>query len=598
MADTPINDYYLIGGLRSSALISKEGSIDWLCLPYFDSPSIFARLLGSGGGSFSLDTQGFTLSSHYVPETAIVELNLVNQTTEVKLHDFMVPLDIYSLKTSQYLVRSVECKKGKASLTFKLDPEPDFARGSVHWQVGKDRLIAAFGQGTLIVHLPSRTIASRKPRFGFDITLNISSNETKDLILEYQPIDHAARNMPKNLEKITADFWRDWVKKGNFVNFCRDRLVRSAITLKLMQFAPTGAIVAAPTTSLPETIGGVRNWDYRYVWIRDATFTLYALHTMGYFEEAERFFDFIHTIIEKCAERQFDISLMYTIFGESVPDETSLVNLSGYKGSKPVRLGNGAALQFQLDVYGSLIDAVYFAAKRGLTSEHKGRMRKLVVNLVEKIEQTWQNPDSGIWEVRAGEQDFTYSKVMCWVGAERAVRLKDVLGLTDGDIKRCQNLASNIKNWIWKNCYDKKLGNFSQYPASKAIDATNYLFVLLQFLDKHDPETNKIIEATRKELCHHDVFVYRYLNQDGLPGKEGAFLLCSFWLISALAILENTKEARALFDKLEKFLAPNGLIAEEIDPASGQYLGNYPQAFSHIGYIMSAYYIDRYSHKH
>ncbi|MGH7238389.1 MAG: glycoside hydrolase family 15 protein, partial [Candidatus Saccharimonadales bacterium] len=287
----------------------------------------------------------------------------------------------------------MKCKTGEASLTFIFDPAPEYARGSVSWQIENDKLVAAFGQGTLILHLPNQSVVLHKTKSGFDIKLEIKSGETKELILEYQPIDLVENILPKKLEQVTVDFWRDWVNKGNFVTFCRDKLIRSAITLKLMQFAPTGAIIAAPTTSLPETVGGIRNWDYRYVWIRDATFTLYALHTLGYYEEAERFFDFIHSIVEKCADRQFDISLMYTIFGEAVPAEESLDGLSGYMKSKPVRLGNGAARQFQLDVYGSLIDAVYFATKRGLTSEHKGRMRKLVMNLVDKIEQTWQDSD-------------------------------------------------------------------------------------------------------------------------------------------------------------------------------------------------------------
>lgn len=591
--DSLIEDYFLIGGLRSGALVSKAGSIDWLCLPYFDSPSIFAQLVSKNGGSFSIDTTGFTTSSKYITDTAIVETILKSSATEVRLHDFMVPMDSTNLESPQYLVRKLSCQKGPASISFNFNPQPDYARSHVSWQQETNQLVAECGEGWLVLHLPDGS-SLKQHEAGYEISLELQKNDEKELILEYQPSQSETVKDTVDLERVTSDFWHDWISKGTFASFCRDNLVRSAITLKLLQFAPTGAIVAAPTTSLPEAIGGERNWDYRYVWIRDATFSLYAFHVLGYDDEAEQFFDFIEGVIEKCNDQEFDVSLMYTIFGEPVPAESTLHNLEGYKDSRPVRIGNGAVEQFQLDVYGALIDAVYFATKRGITDCRKDKLRPLVMDLVHKIEQSWQRPDSGIWEVRSGQQHFTYSKVMSWVGAERAMRLQDVLGFTSEDAAVCSDLADTIKQWIWDNCYSDETKNFGQFPGTDAADATNFLFVLLHFLDKHDPKTKEIISNTIRALCRQDVLVYRYLNDDGLGDREGAFVLCSFWLISALAIIEDTDESLRLFNIMESHLAPNGLIAEEIDVESGQYLGNYPQAFSHIGYIMSAFYLDKY----
>jgi GH15 family glucan-1,4-alpha-glucosidase len=286
---------------------------------------------------------------------------------------------------------------------------------------------------------------------------------------------------------------------------------------------------------------------------------------------------------------------MYTIWGKPVPKEKSLKHLSGYKNSAPVRIGNAAARQFQLDVYGALIDAIYFATKEKLIDGNKAKRRKLVMHLVHKIDELWQRPDHGIWEARVGQKHYTYSKVMAWVGADRAQRLAKNLDLKPADLKACRQLADSIKDWIWRNCYSKDREMLTQYPKKGYADATNFLFVLLQFLDKHQPLTRKIIDNTSKQLSHDKAIVYRYLKADGLPGDEGAFLLCSFWLISALAILEDVQAAKSLFDEVEKYLPQHNLLAEEIDPKTGNYLGNYPQAFSHMGFIMSAYYINKYS---
>jgi GH15 family glucan-1,4-alpha-glucosidase len=589
----PIEDYFIIGDLRTAALVSKEGSIDWLCLPYFDSPSVFGKLLDQDGGCLALDMPDYKIAAAYVQDSAIVEFSLSRGNARISIKDFMVPKPTKK-EVPQQLVRSISGLSGEAELRLKFQPKPKYSGASPAIRANAKELRMPMDNGAAVLILPEGSEAAKRGAC-YEISISVRAGEEKQLILEYIPGNIKLPSARTGLEKKTAEFWRQWVKKGKYFDFCRSYLVRSAITLKLMQFYPTGAIVAAPTTSLPEEIGGVRNWDYRYSWIRDATFALYAFYVLGYDQEAEQFFDFIEKVTQKCAETEFDIALMYTIWGEPVPKERPLKRLSGYMGSKPVRVGNDAARQFQLDVYGSLIDAFYFASKHGLTGDNKTKWRRLVMQLVRKIDNLWQTADHGIWEARIGTRHYTYSKVMAWVGADRAKRLEQSLGLTSEDMKVCRQLSKSIDEWIWQNSYKPELHNLTQYPKTKAIDATNLLFVLLQFLDKHDPLTKIIIDNTAKELTHDRIFVYRYLKSDGLPGDEGAFVLCSFWLISALAILEDVETALNLFKTLESYMNPQGLLSEEIDPDSKIYLGNYPQTFSHMGYIMSAYYVHKYA---
>lgn len=592
--DSQIEDYYLVGDQKSTALISHKGSIDWLCLPYFDSPSLFGRLLDPDGGKFEVDVSDYQVSSDYLSDSAIVEFKFSNSDIDFTIRDFMVPSSVKP-QSSQYLVRKITTQKGSGQVKFNFQPKPNYATGTTDATLLDNSISLKLADGYLNLHLPKCTTVTKNGT-NYEITVTLQPLSSIELILEYSSDQPSAGQSPTNLEATTDKFWKDWVGKGTYFDFCRERLVRSAITLKMLQFYPTGAMVAAPTTSLPEEIGGQRNWDYRYVWIRDATFALYAFYVLGYTEEAEKFFDFIYEVIDKCDKDEINISLMYTIWGEPVPKEKTLHHMKGYLGSAPVRIGNEAAEQIQLDVYGSLIDAYYFATKRGLADDKikKAKSRRLIMYLVKKIDEVWQQPDSGIWEARNDPKHYVYSKAMCWVGIDRAQKLQQTLDLSDKDLQICVDLADTIKGWIWQNGFGKSKDQLLQYPDAPTVDSANFLLVLLQFLDKHDPRTKAIIEQTRKELCHKDVFVYRYLGDDGLPGKEGAFLLSSFWMISALAILEDTTEALRLFKLMESYMAPNGLLSEEIDPDSGNYLGNYPQAFSHLGYIMSAYYLDKY----
>lgn len=594
---TPIRDYFLIGDLHTAALVSKNGSIDWMCLPYFDSPSVFAGILDEEkGGTFKIESEGYESSAQYLPYTAIVETTFRKNGNAFAVQDFMLPRPTEEV-VPHYLSRVFEGKNGTSHIILQFDPRPNYARQRSIFSKENDRTyVMRIDDRTMWLHLPKGAeVQPRAGKHGLEITFDVSEGETKEVVLEYA-VESRLALAKRNLREETIAFWRNWITEGDF-KFSREHLVRSAITLKLMQFYPTGGLIAAPTTSLPEEIGGVRNWDYRYVWIRDATFCLYAFYVLGFTKEAERFFGFIERIAED-AKRcegdtcELDLSVMYTIWGQPLQGESSLENLEGYRNSKPVRIGNGAAEQFQLDLYGSLIDAYYFMNKRGLPISKQGK--DVVQMLVRAIQLHWQRPDSGIWEVRGGDKQYTYSKVMAWIGVERALRLADVLKISDAQKAQWEKLKKEIEDWIWQNCYDEQRGTFIQHPDTNAQDATNLLFVLMFFVSRHDERAKNMIEATNRELTKNELYMYRYLNDDGLPGHEGAFLFCSFWQIAALAATGETDEAEKLLLQMEEKMPISGLLSEEMDPATGEFLGNFPQAFSHIGYIMATYYIQRY----
>lgn len=596
---TPIKDYFLIGDLQTAALVGKNGSIDWLCLPYFDSPSVFASILDEGkGGAFRVDAPGYAPHARYLPYTAIVETTFEKEGTEFVLKDFMLPRPTEEV-VPHYLIRKIVGKKGKHTVRFTFDPRPNYARQRAIIQVDGMTCSVRIEDRTLWLHLPKGTrIKALEQLGGLEIEMDIHEGETKEIVLEYT-VASRLKLQDRDWEKETAEFWKSWITQGNF-EFSREHLVRSAITLKMMQFYPTGGLIAAPTASLPEEMRGVRNWDYRYVWVRDATFTLYAFYVLGFQEEAKKFFRFIESIAEEAKRCEgdicdLDLGVMYTIWGQPLQGETVLEHLEGYGGSKPVRIGNGAAEQFQLDAYGSLIDAYYFMSKRGLEISEAGT--DIIKMLVRAIEANWQRKDSGIWEVRGGDRHFTYSKMMAWLGVDRAVKLAETLELSAETVKKWEKLRDQIADWIWKNCYDETRGTFRQHPDTDAQDASNFLYVILFFLSRHDEKAVKMIEETRKELTKDELFVYRYLNDDGLEGGEGAFLLCSFWQIAAMAAVGKTDEAEKLLKRFEGLMPESGLIAEELEPKTGEYLGNFPQGFSHIGYILSAYYIHRYKPK-
>ncbi len=587
-----IKDYYLTGDLHSAALISKSCSVDWLCLPNFDSPSIFAAILDKDAGYYKVDMPEYRIESHYVEDTGIVEFRFKNNTNEFLVHDFMVPQETEKC-INHFFVRKITGIKGNNSIKMIFNPKPDYARRGVNINRKSSTIHIPVEQDEIILHLP-KECTSQNLQSGIQLNIELKEDDEKIVILEYKIDKNNSSYKGQNLEKSTRTFWEKWVKKGHFINFHRHRFIRSLITLKMMQFYPTGAIVASPTTSLPAEIGGIRNWDYRYVWVRDATFTLYAFHIADYTEEAEGFFNFVQKIAKRHKEEEFDINTVYTIWGDDAPSEVEL-KLKGYKNSSPVRIGNNATNQFQLDIYGTLIDAHYFMAKNQKDSIILDK--DAIMALVSKIKLKWKDVDSGIWEIRRQQYHYTYSKVMCWVGIDRTLRMKNDLGLSDDEISDLQELRSEIYNWIWKNCYNSSVNNLMQYVGSENVDATNFLFVLVQFLQKNDEMTKTIIENTYKVLSKDKIFIYRYHAYDGLKGEDSSFILCIYWYISALAIIGDIEKSAEFFKIFESYISDIGLISEQIDAESGEYLGNYPQAFSHLGLVMSTYYLNRYEKK-
>lgn len=584
-----IQDYLLIGDLHSAALVSKRASIDWLCYPQFDSPSVFGKILDNKkGGSFFVMADEYETTSGYQGNTAIAETLFSSPEHEFRVRDFMLPRP-ERVCGSQLLARNVAGKKGNKTISFCFSPRPDYARKSPVYEWDGKRLVAYIEQrGRFLLHLPEGTEFKIE---GDDVffSFSLEEGETKNIVLEYCLFGQSMYS-DANLEQETRNFWHNWISKGKFYDFCRSGLLRSAITIKLMQFYPTGAMVAAPTTSLPEEMGGERNWDYRYVWIRDAMFGLYAFTVLGYVEEAKMLFQFVeHLFVDK---DDWNFSVLYALNGTDSTKEEILDHLEGFRGSGPVRRGNEAAEQLQLDMYGTLIDAYFFTTKH--YEEIPDHSARVIKYLVKKIEENWKKPDSGIWEARNEPKHYTYSKVMCWVGMHRALKLCEKLKISEEEKARWEAMEKEIHDWIWEHCYDKELKTLVQYPGAKHQDATNFLFVILHFLDKKDPRTREVLEATTKELVKDDIFVYRYLAEDGLQGEEGVFVLCTFWLISAWARLEEVDYASELFEKFEKYIAPHGLLAEEVDPKTGEYLGNYPQFFSHLGYVMAAHYLMKY----
>jgi GH15 family glucan-1,4-alpha-glucosidase len=594
-----IKDYFLLGNLQSAALVSRSASIDWLCFPYFDSPSIFAGILDKDGGTFSVINKDYESTAKYIPHNAIVEFKFKSKKkskskdSSFKLYDFMLPLPV-ERASNFYLIRKLKGTKGESEVKFLYSPKPDFAKLKAEIKYEENKLTFSILNDLIILHLPEGAKV-KEAKNDFTIKVNLKKGEEKELVLEYCLNSRQSQLEEHNFITETEKFWNEWIKRGRYFDFSKDELERSMITLKLMQFYPTGAIVAAPTTSLPVDFGGVRNWDYRYVWVRDATFTIYAFHVLNCNEEGERFFQFIKKIIDKERQKKLEINTTYTIWGENGPNETFINNLSGYKNSKPIRIGNNASSQLQLDVYGALIDAHYFMhIKKKKKREEIRENKKLIMELTENIERLWKKKDGGIWEMRKDLYNYAYSKVMAWVGIDRTLKMNKVLELKNDEINKLKKLRKEISDWIWDNCFDSKQQNIVQRTNTKDVDASNFLFVLLHFLDKNDDRTKQIVKNTANKLRKKDILIYRYLMDDGLKGSDKGFLICSYWYISALAITGQVEKSEKLFYKLCKHLNKQFLIPEQMGPKKFEYLGNYPQALSHLGFIMSAHYLDEY----
>ncbi len=615
----PIAEYAFLSDCEANCLVAPSGRVEWMCLPRPDSPSVFASILDRGAGNFRFGPAGISVPAgrRYLPGTLVIETTWRTRTGWLIVRDALCIGPWYhgqrrsgthrrpptDYEAEHILLRTAKCVVGSVELSLDCQPAFDYGRAAATWEYsspGYGEAIASGGNGDI----PLRLVTDMRVGFegpGAHATTTLRQGERayaalawprsqysagKEFWAEHPPpadVDEAFQRIER-----TADFWREWINHGEFPEHpWQSYLQRSALTLKGLTYSPTGALLAAPTTSLPETIGGERNWDYRYTWIRDGTFMLWGLYTLGFDREANDFFYFIADV---AAEKQ-DLQIMYGISGERELTEATLDHLTGYEGSAPVRVGNAAYAQRQHDVWGAVLDSVYLHTKsRDYMPEVVWPILK---KAVESAIENWKKPDRGIWEVRGEPQHFVSSKLMCWVACERGARLAELHG--DRVLaERWQSAADEIKWDICTNGVDKR-GVFVQHYGTSALDASVLLIPLVRFLPPDDARVRATVLAIADELTV-DGMVLRYRTaetDDGLSGEEGTFTICSFWLVSALAEIGEITRARELCEKLLSYASPLQLYAEEIDPRSGRHLGNFPQAFSHLALINAVMHVIR-----
>ncbi|CAA9453220.1 MAG: GH15 [uncultured Rubrobacteraceae bacterium] len=675
----PIAAYGIIGAMTTCALVSKAGSIDWLCMPDFDSPAVFGRILDwRKGGYFQIAPQGVqSVERRYLPRTNVLETTFSTATGLATLTDFMVMelLDsseqddptgnrfqlsgsfdvvlptnkkllppIEQLRAGiplharyhQKVARIFECTEGKVSFAVECRPRFNYGRVTPHAvliEEEKGTSNHAFARGgasaiSLYCSTPVNIIDH-----AFHAEGSLRAGEKAHSVVTHQPFflpiaeDFNEDKVERMLEE-TVRYWEHWSERCSYDGEYRDDVLRSALTLKALTFEPSGAILAAPTTSLPESPAGERNWDYRFTWIRDATLSLDALCGLGYKDEARAF----KRWLEWTAAYPEDLQIMYGLRGERWLTEVELP-LEGYKWSTPVRVGNGAYSQFQLDIYGEILDSTYiyrnvalarkedsdnwgFETGTGLDPEEyetEPEYWEFLAAVVEFVIENWRRPDAGLWESRAGYRHFVYSKVMCWVALDRGIKIAGELareqdgreryGIDDEKLWRWESVREEIKDDVLSNGYDPNykagLGAFVQFYGSKSLDASSLRLPLIGFIEADHPMMRSTIEAIKQDLTSPEGFVYRYSTNDfddGLQGKEGTFSICTFWLISNLIALGEMREARVLFETVRAYANDLGLFSEEINPETGEMLGNFPQAFSHLAFIDVAVELSRTMH--
>lgn len=582
-----IEDYALIGNARTAALVSRNGSIDWFCVPRFDSGACFAALLGDeGNGCWRIAPTGNirNITRRYLPNTLVLETVFETENGRVSLTDFMPHPD----DGAREIIRIVRGLEGKVSMRFDITFRFDYGH-LVPWVRRRDRLLTAVvGPDALALRTPLPLEGKGRHTVA---DFSIAQGETIASTLTWYPSFRDSpheRDCPRLLEE-TVDWWNDWSARCKTTGEWREVTVRSAITLKALTHRETGGIVAAPTTSLPEWPGGERNWDYRYCWLRDATFTLYALLITGYTEEAAAWRQWL---IRSVAGEASRLQIMYGLAGERRLEEFEVPWLAGFDGSKPVRIGNAAHAQRQLDVYGEVMDALHNAREAGLDADDDAW--RIQLELLDFLEKSWDLTESGLWEQRGEEQRFTHSQIMSWVAFDRAIKSVERFGLK-GPAQRWKQLRDTIHANVCRQGFDRDRNTFVQYYGGKPLDAALLLTPLVGFLPADDPRVVGTVEAIKCELMH-DGFVYRYSTEqshDGLPPGEGAFLACSFWLADNLILMGKRDEARELFERALSTRNDVGLLAEEYDPVGRRMLGNFPQAFSHVGVINTAHNLAR-----
>lgn len=594
----PIENYGIIGDLHTVALVGLDGSIDFMCFPYFDSPSIFAGMLDAEkGGRFQLAPllRNMRHKQLYLSDSNILLTRFLSDHGVAEVSDFMAVEEAEELP-AHTLVRRAKCVRGEVQFLMYFQPAFNYGRSSYHVEKHRDCVIfSSTGDDGTVLRLRSE----------HEVTINdgvcissftLRSGETAAFVMEL--VEQRDEDSPSRAEhfvgdafKHTVNYWRHWIGRSQYTGRWREMVNRSGLTLKMLTSKKNGSIVAAPTFGLPETLGGVRNWDYRYTWIRDASFSLYALIRLGYTEEAGAFMNWIEA---RCSELNPDGSLqiMYGIDGRHELTEFELPHFEGYRQSNPVRVGNAAYSQLQLDIYGELMDAVYLYDKYGEQIHYDLWMN--LVRLLDWVCDNWRMKDAGIWEIRGGAQEFLYSRLMCWVALDRGIRLSQKRSLP-APLELWYTQRDAIYQSIFEEFWHPKMKAFVQHKGSRSMDAANLLMPLVRFISPTDPRWMSTLMRIEEELVD-DSLVYRYTvgqaADDGLTGEEGTFCMCSFWYAEAISRTGNTEKARFYFEKMLGYANHLGLYAEELGPA-GEHLGNFPQAFTHLGLISTAFDLNR-----
>jgi GH15 family glucan-1,4-alpha-glucosidase len=598
-----IADHGLIGDLQTSALVSTDGSIDWFCAPRFDSPSLFGALLDHRqGGHCTVRAAAETVTRKqlYLPDTAVLVTRFLTDAGVGEVVDFM-PTLAGSVATARHqIVRLVRCVRGEMTFEIEIAPRFDYGRQRHEVEVNEWGAVFHTDSDAVTVHIVKEPGDERLAQAGVDAdgdihaTLSLRAGQVRGMVLETGSAGPARRMRAAEVERLfdtTVDFWKSWLARSTYTGRWREMLHRSAITLKLLTYNPSGGLVAAPTAGLPEQIGGERNWDYRYTWVRDASFSVQSLLGLGFTEEAAAFARWLRDRVdEQVSEAEGPLNIMYRVDGSPDLNETTLEHWEGYRGSSPVRIGNGAAGQLQLDIYGEALDSLYFADRRGLEIGHRGWLA--VCDILNWVADNWDQPEEGIWETRGGRHSFTYGRLMCWVALDRGIRLANTHG-RPAPVDRWARERDKIYEQIMARGWSRERGAFVQHYDDHVLDSSLLRMSRVGFIAPHDP----MWTSTLKEMDHElvtDSLVYRYdpaASPDGLQGSEGTFSLCSFSYVEALARAGRLGEAQLVFEKMLTYANHLGLFSEEI-ALNGEQIGNFPQAFTHLSLIDAAITLD------
>jgi alpha,alpha-trehalase len=600
MTKTPIADYALISDCHSAALVSRDGSMDWLCRPRFDSPSVFGRILGDDAGHWSIAPTGSAETDRrYLEHTMVLETTFRTPDGSAKLTDGMA-LDPseeghdLGKDAPRMILRVVEGIEGEVEFELSLAPRPEYGLIQPRFAPVEGGVAGRGGpiQNVLSAGVPVEIDgATTRARFRVGAGDRIGFATQNRTVEEPTPSLPSQEEILQRLED-TVESWRRWSSVHQaYEGPWSDLVYHSGRVLQALSYQPTGAIVAAPTTSLPEAVGGERNWDYRFAWVRDASFTLEALWVAACPDEAERFFSWMAGTVASQLGSGSDLQIMFGIGGEHDLTERTVPHLPGWRDSQPVRIGNEAWEQRQLDVYGELLGAAQLLTEQlgGIDDITKG----FLIEVADAAVERWEETDQGIWEIRGEPRAFVYSKLMCWVALDRAIEMAELLGADDDSVERWSSTRDQIRDWILEHGWSESAGAFVQAAGSDDLDASNLMLPIVGFLPADDPKILSTIRATEERLTDERGLVYRYRAHDGLEGEEGTFLLCTFWLAHAQALAGQTDRARATFERAIEYTNDVGLLAEEVDETSGELLGNYPQAFSHIGLINAAWAISQ-----